>query len=240
MQKVVIEFDANESGGWLFHCHVLYHMMGGMARVYSYDTPRDPRMENHPLKKLIHETNKYYSWGMLDAASHMATLNLISSNTRNQFNLNAEYGWNRIAEGEITYERYLYDYFRVFGGVNVENEKKNSFDDLTSTAVAGFRFFTPYMFDLDVRIDNLLRPQISLEREFMLFPRTVAFGEIEYRADFGWVNDISQEAKLVGGDFYKEELIWNAGLKFFLSRNFSLMASYDNRFGFGGGLTTRF
>jgi hypothetical protein len=111
---------------------------------------------------------------------------------------------------------------------------------VTTTAVVGFRFFTPYMFDLDVRIDNLLRPEISLGREFLIFPRTVAFGEIEYRADFGWVNNISQENNLVGGDLYKEELVWSAGLEFFLSRNVSLVASYDNRFGFGGGLTTRF
>ena len=49
--------------------------------------------------------DKYYSWGLLDAASHMSTLNLVTSNTRNQFNLIAEYGWNQIAEGEFTYER---------------------------------------------------------------------------------------------------------------------------------------
>ena len=240
MQKVVIEFDANETHDWFFHCHVLYHLVGGMARVYSYGTPRDPRMEEYSVKNLIHETDKYYTWGLLDVASHMAGLNLVSSNTRNQFNLNVEYGWNQIAEGEVSYERYLYDYFRVFGGINVENESKYSFDEVVTTGVVGFRFFTPYMFDLDVRIDNMLRPQIGLGREFLLFPRTVAFGEIEYQADFGWVNDLSDEEELIGNGLYKEELVWNAGLEFFLSRNFSLMASYDNRFGFGGGLSTRF
>ena len=240
MQKVIIEFDANESHDWFFHCHILYHLVGGMARVYSYGTPRDLRMKNYPLKKLVHETDKYYTWGLVDAASHMAGLNLVSSNTRNQFNLNVEYGWNQIAEGEVSYERYLYDYFRVFGGINVENESRYSFDEVVTTGVVGFRFFTPYMFDLDVRIDNMLRPQIGLGREFLLFPRTVAFGEIEYQADFGWVNDLSYEEELIGNGLYKEELVWNAGLEFFLSRNFSLMASYDNRFGFGGGLSTRF
>jgi len=45
---------------------------------------------------------------------------------------------------------------------------------------------------------------------------------------------------MVAGDLYNEELVWSAGLEFFLSRNFSVMASYDNRFGFGRGLTTRF
>ncbi|MGB5821141.1 MAG: multicopper oxidase domain-containing protein, partial [Saonia sp.] len=33
MQKVIIEFYNEEYGDWFFHCHVLYHMMGGMARV---------------------------------------------------------------------------------------------------------------------------------------------------------------------------------------------------------------
>jgi hypothetical protein len=28
-------------------------MMGGMARVVSYDTPRDPRMEEFPVLKLL-------------------------------------------------------------------------------------------------------------------------------------------------------------------------------------------
>lgn len=240
MQEVVIEFAANEDSDWFFHCHILYHMLGGMARVYSYGTPRDPRMEVHPVENLLHETDKYYSWGLLDAGSHMAGLNLVTSNTRNQFNLNLEYGWNQIAEGEVTYERYLYDFFRVFGGVNMENETENSLDEVVTTAVVGFRFFTPYMFDLDVRVDHLLRPQISLERELMILPRTVAFGEIEYQADFGWVNDISGAEHLVADGLYNEELVWNAGLEFFLNRNFSLMASYDNRFGPGGGLTIRF
>lgn len=240
MREVVIEFDANENADWFFHCHVLYHMVGGMARVYSYDTPRDPRMKDHPVENLIHETNQYYTWGLLDVASHMTTLNLVTSNTRNQFNLNLEYGWNQITEAEVTYERYLYDYFRVFAGVNVENEVKYSLDELVTTAVVGVRFFTPYMFDLDVRIDHLLRPQISLEREIMILPRTVAFGEIEYRADFGLVNNLGQKENLIRNGLYKEELVWNAGIEYFLSRNFSLMGSYDNRFGTGGGISVRF
>jgi hypothetical protein len=44
-------------------------MMGGMARVVSYDTPRDP-MEEFPVSKIIEETDKWYSWGMIDVASH--------------------------------------------------------------------------------------------------------------------------------------------------------------------------
>lgn len=236
MQKVVIEFDAKEEGDWFFHCHVLYHMMSGMARIYSYGTPRDPRMANVPLQKLIKEGNHFYTWSTLDVASHMTGLNMVSSNQRNQFNLNAEYGWNKNFEGEFSYERYLYDYFRVFAGVNVENENRKSLGEIETTVVGGFRFFTPYMFNLDVRIDNKLRPQISLSRSVMIFPRTILFGSYEYRADLGWVSSSpTTETKK-----YTQEVVWNAGLEYILSRNFSVTASYDNRFGAGAGLSVRY
>lgn len=239
MQKTVIEFDATEDSDWFLHCHVLYHMIGGMARAVSYETERDPRMEKFPAKILFGESNHLYSWGLADVASHMSELNLVSSNIRNQFNLNAEYGYNRNLEAEFTYEYYLYDYFRVFAGVNVENEIENSLDEISATAIAGIRFFTPYMFNLDLRVDNKLRPEVRVSREIMIFPRTAIFGNYEYQADFGWVNTLTEEGTDVPVE-YKGETTWSAGVEYFLNRNFSLMGSYDNRFGAGGGLTVRF
>lgn len=234
MKEITIEFYGEEYGDWFFHCHILYHMMGGMARIISYDTPRDERLKESPVSKLVEETDMWYSWGMLDAASHMTELNLVTSNIRNQFNVTAEYGWNENLEAEVSYERYLFDYLRVFGGVNVENEMEDSLEELNTTAIAGIRYLTPYLFNLDLRIDSELRPQISLSREIMIFPRTAIFGVYEYQADFGWVND------LPAGDNFENEVTWSAGMEYFLSRNFSLMGSYDNRFGAGGGLSIRF
>jgi len=37
MQKFIIEFNNVEQGDWFFRCHVLYHMMGGIARGFSSD-----------------------------------------------------------------------------------------------------------------------------------------------------------------------------------------------------------
>ena len=234
MEKVTIEFDAREYGDWFFHCHVLYHMMSGMARVFSYDTLRDPRMAGYPLRKLLNEGNHFYTWGTADMASHMAHLNLVSSNLRNQFNVRAEYGWNQRMEAEVTYERYLYDYFRIFGGVNVENEREEKPSELTTTAVGGIRFLTPYLFNLDLRLDSKLRPQVSLSREIMIFPRTFLHGEYEYQADFGWAKRPDREGVPDNGA-YRREVVWSVGLEYFLSRNVSLMGSYENRFGAGSG-----
>jgi CopA family copper-resistance protein len=234
MQEVTIEFYGNEYGDWFFHCHILYHMMGGMARVFSYDTPRDARMAKYPVSKLVHETDMFYTWGMLDAASHTSTLNLVSSNIRNQFNLSAEFGYNKNLEAEFTYERYIYDYARVFGGVNLENKIPNNLDEMNVTAVAGLRFLTPYLFNLDVRVDSKLRPRIGIGRSVMLFPRFSIFGYYEYQADFGAVSDLEN------GSGYNSEVVWSAGAEYILSKNLSLMGSYDNRFGAGGGLSIRF
>lgn len=238
MEKVVIEFDAVEDSDWFFHCHVLYHMMAGMARIYSYDTIRDPRMKPYPLKKVTNEGNHFYSWGTLDAASHITELNLVSSNTYNQVNLTGEYGWNENFEFELSYERYLYDYFRVFVGVNAENKFEKNHDKASTNAVAGIRFLTPYLFNLDVRMDNELRPELRISREILILPRTAIFGNYEYQADFGWVNDLKNEDGTAAN--FNDEITWSAGVEYFLSRNFSIMGSYDSRFGAGGGLSVRF
>ncbi|WP_018343983.1 multicopper oxidase domain-containing protein [Cytophaga aurantiaca] len=238
MQKITIELNPDEYGDWFFHCHVLYHLSTGMARVFSYDTPRDPRMNGYPLRKLMKEGNKLYFWGMTDVASHMTGTNLVVSNLRNQLTFEGEYGWNKNFETELTYERYLYDYFRVFAGVNIENKYPKNIESASTTAIAGIRFFTPYMFNLDVRIDSKLRPQISLSRYLMIFPRTMLYGKYEYQVDVGLLNkeDINTNA----GKNYSSQTTWSVGLKYFVSRNISLMASYDNRFGGGGGLSIRY
>jgi FtsP/CotA-like multicopper oxidase with cupredoxin domain len=36
MQRVDIEFTADNPGNWFHHCHNLYHMEAGMANVVVY------------------------------------------------------------------------------------------------------------------------------------------------------------------------------------------------------------
>lgn len=71
----------------------------------------------------------------------------------------------------------------------------------------------------------------------MIFPRTSIFGIYEYQLDFGWTNTLPETGE--NTDF-KGETTWAAGVSYIFSRNFSVMGSYDNRFGAGGGLTVRF
>ncbi|WP_288955454.1 multicopper oxidase domain-containing protein [uncultured Polaribacter sp.] len=233
MQKVVIEFYNEEYGDWFFHCHILYHMMGGMARIFSYDTPRDERMKDFPVQKLIDETDHYYSWGLLRGGSNFNELFLMSSNIRNGFGLRAEFDYDKNLEAEVNYDRYLNDWVRLYVGINTETEIPNSFDEFNTVGLVGVKYFTPYRFNVDVSMDNQLRPRIRLDRELYLFPRIFLEGEYEYRADFGWVNDL-------GGNSFESETQWLVGLSYILSRNFSIQGNYNNRYGWGGGLLARF
>jgi CopA family copper-resistance protein len=234
MQKVVIEFYNEEYGDWFFHCHVLYHMMGGMARVFSYDTPRDERMKPYPVQNLIDETDHYYSWGMLRGGSNFNELLLMSSNIRNEFGLRAEFDYNQNAEIEVNYNRYLNDWVRVYAGVNTETSTPDSYDTFNTVGLVGVKYFTPYRFNVDVSIDHQLRPRIRLDRELLIFPRIFLEGEYEYRADFGWVNELENNKS------YEGETQWLIGASYILSRNFSIQGNYNNRYGWGGGLLARF
>ena len=37
METDTLEFAATDSGDWFFYCHILYHMMSGIDRVFCYE-----------------------------------------------------------------------------------------------------------------------------------------------------------------------------------------------------------
>ncbi|MCK9321730.1 MAG: multicopper oxidase domain-containing protein, partial [Bacteroidales bacterium] len=234
MQEVTIEFYNEEYGDWFFHCHVLYHMMGGMARVFSYDTPRDERMKDFPVQELINETDHYFSWGLAELGSNFSELSLTSSNIRNEFNLIIETDYNQNSEVELSYNRYLNDWVRIYAGVNSENKIPDSYDEFNTVGLVGIKYFTPYMFNVDVSIDHQLRPRVRVNKEILLFPRFFIEGEYKYRADFGWVNNLEDNTSFEG------ESEWLIRSSYIVSRNFSIQANYNSNYGWGGGLTVRF
>lgn len=236
MNTTTIEFSANADGDWFFHCHVLYHMKGGMARILSYGTPRDKRLTDFPVDNLTKSGDELYTWGTLIGQSNMAAIEFTSSDIRNQWNLELEYSYNRNGEADISYERYLSDYFRLFIGANAENPKRDSLyklRDLDAVAVIGMRWLTPYLMDLDIRLDHLLRPEVRLAREIYIIPYVFLEGELEYRIDFGILGDSNSE------NGFEQDLDWGVSTEIILSRDFSLRAGFDNRFGWGGGLLYR-
>jgi FtsP/CotA-like multicopper oxidase with cupredoxin domain/uncharacterized protein involved in copper resistance len=53
MATVVVDLDADASGQWFFHCHQLYHMAAGMARVFQYTTLIDVTPANQRPQQFV-------------------------------------------------------------------------------------------------------------------------------------------------------------------------------------------
>ncbi len=231
MKSVTIEFPANETGDWFFHCHVLYHMKGGMARIFSYGDKRDSRLDNFALSNVLDMDRHWYTWADTKAASHFSSVELTSSNTRNQLNLGADYGWNKNLEADFSYDRFLSDYFRLYVGANIENQIEEKLGTVDTVATLGAKWLLPYFIDSGFRIDSDLNLQLSFDVDYLLFPRIGIFGYWEITNDFGW------KKKLPAGTSWEKDYVWNMGLEYIATKNLSIFTSYESRFGAGAGIS---
>src|SRR4030042_3126983 len=83
MTTTVIEVAAEEFGDWFFHCHLLYHMESGMARVVHYqDFTPDPATAA-VRRRLYHDPFQLY--GQVDVLSQVAQGSLVYANPRHIF-----------------------------------------------------------------------------------------------------------------------------------------------------------
>lgn len=235
MSRVTIEFAANEEKDWFFHCHILYHMKAGMARIFSYEgSQRDERLAPYPVGTLYKHDKEFFSWGTITGASQFGELELVSSNTYNQFNLDLEYGWNQNYELKTDYERFVGDYFRVYAGLKFENETENSLNNHEIHGRIGMRYLLLYILDADVSIDNKMRPEIGLNTHIPLTQKLMAVGHFEFLADAGLIED------LPSGTSLKTELTYTAGLEYLINEYISFVGNYDSHFGWGGGISVKF
>ena len=85
METDTIEFNANVKGDWFFHCHILYHMMAGMGRVFSYENQEpNPLIPNPKLaqRKLFADDRAFHVMAENDFATNGNDGMLMIQNTR--------------------------------------------------------------------------------------------------------------------------------------------------------------
>jgi FtsP/CotA-like multicopper oxidase with cupredoxin domain len=96
METDTLEFNANVEGDWFFHCHILYHMMAGMGRVFSYQNQApNPLITNPKLaqRKLFADDRKFHLMLENDFATNGNDGMAMYSNTR----------WNLTSEWRLGY-----------------------------------------------------------------------------------------------------------------------------------------
>lgn len=219
MSTTVIEFEANEMGDWFFHCHLLYHMMSGMARVIEYEGyTADPATQD-ARASLYHDP--WYFYGSSDLLSNESQGSLWYSDIRNTIGMNYELGWQGVDhmewETDITYSRYLNRFTSVFAGVYGEGIKGNLEQD---RLIAGLSYLLPGNFRARAWADSDGGTRFTIDRQLMLTPRLGVFGEAEYDSHEDWS--------------------YQGGASYILNQAVSVTALWDSKFGVGAGLTLRF
>ena len=215
MRTMVIEFDADAEKDWFFHCHVLYHIKAGMARVVHYEGTEVDAATAAVRPKLYKDP--WYVFGEAAVLSQMSEGSVQISNTRNVGFVEWEGDW----EGEYDvvggYSRYINRYLSLFGGINAYDEGAGE-DDVRG--VFGVGLLLPFNVRTTVwgGTDGSLR--WTAVKELQLTRRLTAFGEGQYDTVTDWE--------------------WIAGGEFVVNKYLSVVGQYHSDYGAGAGLRARF
>ncbi|MDB5210936.1 MAG: copper oxidase [Sediminibacterium sp.] len=192
METDTLEFAATESGDWFFHCHILYHMMSGMGRLFSYEgSPVNPEIGDpvKALKKIYADDRKIHTMAKVGLESNGTDGEIMFTNTRFQFQtewrigLKPEHGY----ESESHIGRYLgkmqwwFPYigwdFRyrqmegpekdLFGNVNSKDNRK--------AFCFGVEYTMPLLVKADARFDTEGKLRLQLSREDLPVSKRLRF-----------------------------------------------------------------
>ncbi len=164
LKTTEIEFLASEDKDWLFHCHLLYHMVSGMMRVVHYEGSLiDPVLLEARKDRGEMMDDDLFAWAEASAMTHMNEGSLVVSNTRNSVNAKWDASWEGEYEVDADYERHLTRLFGVFAG--------GSFSDTESLGIAGMRYLLPLYLQGEIRIDTDADVRIEVGSSISLMER---------------------------------------------------------------------
>lgn len=220
METVIIEFFASEEKDWFFHCHVLYHMMAGMARVVSYENsaPNKQVTEKDKLK-LFHEDNMWWLWGVTKVATDAVFGKINYSNNFNVIGSTYRVSYRNQYEFQPDYQRFIdrRQFFSIYAGADIRNTiQENEGGRLKDrrVAVLGARYLLPLFVLAELRVDHNGDMRFQLTREDMPITKRLRLS-MNVNTDFEY----------------------NIDFDYFVRKYLSLHASYDSDYKYGVGLT---
>lgn len=215
MATTVIEFENNEPGDWLFHCHLLYHMKSGMARIVHYENfNTDPELLAGRAN--LHQ-DSWYFWGEVALLGNMTDGALTASNRANILTALWEAGWQDVDEtgweALVTWERPLNSFFSLFVGLDLLGER----DEIEHhRSVAGLRALLPLMIEARLWLDADSGARLGLEKSLPLTPLLTLSGEADFDTHEEWEGSV--------------------GLTYLINRNLSLAARWHSDYQWGVGV----
>ena len=250
MERDTIEFSAREAGGdWFFHCHILYHMMSGMGRVFRYQDTLVDKTDIVDTKlatrKLNADDRHYHSMARVGLESAGSDGMAMLSNTRNtiaamwHLGLHPEHG----EEVETTVGRYLgkMQWWRPFIGYDYHYKKVGPNGEEIKKGIMGRNIFGDDKYNLlGQRSNKNNRSTITAGIQYLL-PMNILS---EFRADldgkmrFQFVReDIPLTPRLRGNFMVNTDKEYALGMRYIITKYFNLSSHYDSDMGFGAGIT---
>lgn len=213
MGKRTIEFEANDIGDWFFHCHLLYHMDAGMARVISYEELG----ENHEPKldpKLINPWFFMAEGTVMDNMS-MGRIKAMTGREDFFFDWDINYDDHYMYEFDAGWSHYFNPRFSTFAAYRWTNDMMAE-----DRVFAGFSYVLPLFVESSVSVDSEGDFKFEISKEFQLTERWSIYGDVEYDTNTQWE--------------------WVAGSEYRLTKMFSLALMYDSEHYWGFGMKFRF
>ena len=208
MGKAAIEFLANEQGDWMFHCHLLYHMKAGMTRVISY---AEQGPDHRPKLNLKHMD----PWQFTVDSTVQSNFTEGSAgwfNNRNRVGVDWEHGFaDDEYELDLVWKRYLNRDWSTLAGYRFTNHH-----GAADRAFAGVQHRLPFLAYGTATIDSEGDLRLGITRELQLTSR------------LSWVNELEHDTL--------SDWEWNTGLRYRLSKRWSVTGGYHTDYGLGAGL----
>lgn len=208
-QTRTIEFFSNEPGQWMLHCHNLYHMKTGMARVVRYNdfklTPEMAKNDAHDP----HLHDHIYTYGMLEASSNHAQGQFKLMRTWDELDLRLEaadiegrnfrFGKSWYTEGDLYYRRWFSKFFNVFGGGTLYDDK--------GYGTIGVGYILPMLIKTGVSVNHEGKFRLDVERRLQWTKSVFSDVEFSWRPNWGGERDTEYEVSLMYGPAWN----WAAG-----------------------------
>ncbi|MFA9190894.1 multicopper oxidase domain-containing protein [Flavobacterium sp. FZUC8N2.13] len=232
METDVIEFAANTDGDWFFHCHILYHMMAGMNRVFSYEnSAANPLLPNKEAayKKLQAESNSLHFMAENDFATNGNDGMAMLQNTRWSFGTEWRLGYkdHHGYESETHIGRYIgrNQWLMPFIGFDARYRKLEHGE------------MEENLFGQKSTKDKRL--QFSLGVNYTLPLLVIAQAEVYHDGNVRLQlmrEDIPVSKRLRMAFMINTDKEYMAGFKYIVGKNMGITTHYDSDMGVGFGL----
>lgn len=250
METDTIEFAPTEqSGDWFFHCHILYHMMSGMGRIFSYqNSPPNPELSNPKLaqRKLFSDDREFHFMLKSGIESNGTDGEAMFANTRWKLETmwhlgyHAEHGY----ESETMFGRYLgkmqwlYPYIGFDYHYKMEGDpQENIFDSMHSPKnIFGneTKNWFKQVSDKNNRHTAVVGIEYTLPMLVIADTRIDLNGKLRFQLSR---EDIPLTPRTRMSWMLNTDKEYMLGFRYIATRFMSVSTHYDSDMGFGAGLT---